>query len=116
MTSTATPVSAAAEQQHQNNDNEDQFHGEVSFDGNDFKYRTTCSGLSSASPRRKMVARPAVSLTRLPLTMMKFAGRAGHWWSGGDVTVMMEGRKKLDDRSPVCARSFHHRNLTQRPL
>jgi hypothetical protein len=26
MTSTATPVSAAAKQQHQNNDNEDQFH------------------------------------------------------------------------------------------
>jgi hypothetical protein len=26
MTSTAPPVSAAAKQQHQNNDNEDQFH------------------------------------------------------------------------------------------
>jgi len=26
MTSAATPVSAAAEQQHQNNDNQDQFH------------------------------------------------------------------------------------------
>jgi hypothetical protein len=26
MTSAATPVSAAAKQQHQNNDNEDQFH------------------------------------------------------------------------------------------
>jgi hypothetical protein len=27
MASSATPVSAAAEQQHQDNDNEDQFHG-----------------------------------------------------------------------------------------
>jgi hypothetical protein len=26
MTSTATPISAAAKQQHQNNDDEDQFH------------------------------------------------------------------------------------------
>jgi hypothetical protein len=27
MTSTATPVSAATEQEHQHNNNEDQFHG-----------------------------------------------------------------------------------------
>lgn len=27
MTSAASPISAAAEQQHQNNDNENQFHG-----------------------------------------------------------------------------------------
>jgi hypothetical protein len=37
MTSTATPVSAAAKQQQQNNYNKDQFHRKSSFDENDFK-------------------------------------------------------------------------------
>jgi hypothetical protein len=37
MTSTATPVSAAAKQQQQNKYNKDQFHRKSSFDENDFK-------------------------------------------------------------------------------
>jgi hypothetical protein len=36
MTSATTPVSAAAKQQHQNDDNEDQFHKKSPF-GNDYK-------------------------------------------------------------------------------
>jgi hypothetical protein len=37
MTSTATPVSAAAKQQHHNNYDKDQFHRKSSFNGNDIK-------------------------------------------------------------------------------
>jgi hypothetical protein len=37
MTSTATPVSAAAKQQHHNNYDKNQFHRKSSFDGNDIK-------------------------------------------------------------------------------
>ena len=53
MTSPATPVPAAAEQQHQKNDNKDQFHGKPPprlYLGE----RTACRELSSVSPARTL--------------------------------------------------------------